>query len=79
MMDYSYKAIQQTITDHSKNELIELAEQYIHHDRNRKIFLDRMLEHPTVEELSEKYDITTRRCFDILRECSRIVFRHMIP
>lgn len=78
-MDYSYKTIQQMIQAHSKNELIELAEQYIHHDRNRKIFLERMLEHPTVEELSEQYDITPRRCFDILKECSEIVFRRMIP
>ena len=78
-MDYSYKAIQQIIKAHSKNELIELADQYIHHDRNREMFLERMLKHPTVEELSEAYDISTRRCFDILKECSEIVFRHMLP
>ena len=79
MMDYSYKAIQKIIKAHSKNELIEVAEQYIHHERNRKMFLARMLEHPTIEELAEEYDITPRRCSDILKECSEVVFRHIIP
>lgn len=78
-MDYSYRTIQQIIKAHSKDELVELAEQYIHHDRNRKMFLKRMLDHPTIEDLSEEFDITPRRCSDILKECSEIVFSHMIP
>ena len=78
-MDYSYKTIQQIIVAHSKDELIELSEQYIHHDRNRKIFLARMLEHPTIESLAESFDITPRRCSDIIKECSEVVFKRMIP
>lgn len=79
MMDYSYKTIQQIIRDHSKDELLELSEQYIHHDRNRLIFLTRMLEHPTIESLSEQFNITPRRCSDIVKECSEVVFKHMLP
>lgn len=78
-MDYSYKAIQKTIQAHSKDELVELAEQYIHHERNRKLFLTRMLEHPTIEDLAYDFDLTPRRCSDILKECSEVVFIHMIP
>ena len=78
-MDYSYKTMQKIIRAHSKNELIELSEQYIHHDRNREIFLARMLKHPTIAQLSEEYDISDKRCFDIIKECSEIVFPHIIP
>ena len=74
---YSYKEIQAIIKRHSADELVELANQYVHHDRNRKIFLTRMLDHIPIEELSVQFDITARRCSDIIKESSTIVFSHM--
>jgi len=76
---FSYKEMQSLIKSHSKDELVMLSEQYIHHDRNRQIFLERMLEHTRIEPLSVKYDITARRCSDIIKECSSIIFPHIIP
>ena len=76
---YSYKEMQEIIRQHSKDELVEMANQYVHHERNRQIFLTRMLEHIPIERLSERFDITPRRCSDIIKETSTTVFSHMIP
>ena len=77
METYSYKEMQQIIQRHSKDELYELIDQYIHDERNRKLLRRRLHDGIPFEPLSEEFGLTPRRCKDIVKECQSIVFSHL--
>ena len=77
MEQYSYKEMQQIIKRHSKDELFELIEQYIHDERDRKLLWRRLHDGISFEPLSVEFGLTARRCNDIVKECQTIIFEHL--
>ena len=76
---YSTKEIKAIINDHPKDELLELIEQYIHHERNRNLLKRRLIDGVGFEPLSEEFDLTPRHCKNIVSACQKIIFEKMIP
>ena len=79
MEAYSMKEMRVLIQTHSKDELIDIIDQYIHHERNREILKRKLLDGICYEPLAEEFGLTPRRCKDIVRECQSIVFKQLLP
>lgn len=79
MESYSMKEIRELIQNHSKDELLQTIDQYIHHQRNRDILKRRLLDGICFEPLAEEFDLTPRQCKNIVKECQEIVFKHLLP
>jgi hypothetical protein len=76
---YSMKETRELIREHPKDELLEIIDQYIHHQRNREILKRKLLDGICYEELAEEFDLTPRQCKNIVKECQSIVFRKLLP
>ena len=79
MIQYSTKEMREIIEEHPVNELEGLIDQYIHHERNRKLLKRRLLDGVCFEPLAEEFDLTPRQCKNIVKECQKIVFEHLLP
>ena len=79
MISYSMKEMRELIQTHSKDELLEIIDQYIHHERNRKILKRKLLDGISYEDLAEEFNLTPRHCKTIVKECQSIVFERFLP
>lgn len=61
----------------SRDEIIHLAEQYIHHKRYREIFIDRYCDGLTFDELAEKHMFEYRHLQGLMKECMSDVLKHI--
>lgn len=61
----------------SRDEIVHLAEQYIHNKRYREIFVDRYCEGTTFDELAEKYQYEYRHLQYLMKECMSDVVLHL--
>lgn len=61
----------------SRDEIIHLAEQYIHNKRYRDIFIDRYCDGLTIDELSEVHQYEYRYIQDLMKECMKDVLKHI--
>ena len=63
--------------EYSNSRIREIAEEYIHHKRDRILICDRMTEGMTIEALAEKHDLSVTQVKRILKKNMEIIFRHL--
>ena len=59
----------------TRDENTYLVEQKIHHQRNRRIILRRLLDGVCFEPLAEEFDLSVRQVKNIVYKCEDILFR----
>ena len=71
------------IDELSTDDIIYLAEQYIHHDRNRRIFLKRYIRGMTIQKIVDtEYEeedevISVDQTKRVLKKCMYTVLKHI--
>lgn len=65
------------IDDLRTSDIVWLADEYIHHERNRRIFIDRYVHGHTIERLAESEDMSVAQIKNILRKSMSKVIRHV--
>ncbi len=63
--------------DISKPELVEIAESWIFNTRNKNILYCK-LDGYTYEEIAEKYNLSTVRVKEIVKECLEKINKHIV-
>ena len=76
MENYNNAQIKEIIGAQPTSEIIRIADEYIHNIRNREI-TKRKLQGEPYEPLSEKYGITPRQCYNIVKKSYRIIVQHI--
>lgn len=61
----------------SRSEIEEIALQYIHHERNRKIFIRRYCDGILFEPLAEEFDLSVRQVQNIIYDAEKKFFPHV--
>lgn len=61
----------------SNDEIVHLAEQYIHHRVYRQMFIDRYCDGYTLNEIAERYQYEYRYTQHLMRDCMRDVIVHV--
>ena len=65
--------------DYSNRHLREIAEDYIHSERDRQIFCRKYCDKITLERLAEEFDVSVSQIKRITWRYSEIIFRHIEP
>lgn len=65
------------IDDLRTSDIVLLADEYIHHERNRRIFINRYVHGHTIERLAESEDMSVAQIKNILRKSMSKVIRHV--
>lgn len=60
------KELQNACKGHSKDEIFDIIDQYIHNERDRALLKRRLHDRISIEALSEEFSMSPRRCFDVL-------------
>ena len=61
----------------SRDEIVHLAEQYIHNKTYRNIFIERYCDDESIGGLSEKYQYEYRYIQYLMKECMSDVMAHV--
>lgn len=61
----------------SRDEIVRLSDQYIHHHKYRSIFIDRYCDGFTIDELAEKYSFEYRYIQNLMKECMSDIMQHI--
>ena len=65
--------------DYSNRHLREIAEDYIHSERDRQIFCRKYCDKITLERLAEEFELSVSQVKRILKRHYFAVFRHLEP
>ncbi len=65
------------IPDISRTELNSLIDEWILHERNRKILKRRLIDHICYEPLAEEFDLSVRQVKNIVYKGEEVIFRHI--
>ena len=65
------------LDDLSKDELVYLIDQYIHHERNRKIAYRRFIDGILFENLSEEFDLSPNQVKSICYKAEQTLIKHI--
>lgn len=63
--------------EYSNDSVVEIIENYIHNERNRRILIRRLRDGPTFEKLAEEFGLSVRRVKTIVYEGQNIIFKHI--
>ena len=63
--------------EYTNSQIRELIMEYIHNERNRKLLFDRLINGVVIEKLAEKYKLSTRQTWNIIKKNEAILFKHM--
>ena len=59
------------------SEINWILNEFIHDARNREITRRKLLQNEPYEPLSEEYNLTPRQCFNVVKECCKIIVQHI--
>lgn len=62
--------------EYTNSRVREIIDEYLHDARDRMIMTDRLVNHVTIERLSEKYDLSVSQIKRIIQRDSRTIFKH---
>lgn len=65
------------IPELSRNEIEQLIDSWIMHERNRAILKRRLLDGITYERLAEEFDMSVRQVKRIVYQGESVIFRHL--
>lgn len=63
--------------DLSRTEISNLIDEWILHERNRKILKRRLIDHICYEPLAEEFDLSVRQIKNIVYKGEEKIFRHL--
>lgn len=76
-MEYTTAQIKKIIKGRPVSEIERIIDEYIHDSRNREITRRKLLHNEAYEPISERYGLTPRQTFNIVRDCCRIIVQHI--
>ena len=62
--------------EYSNSRLIEIVGEYVHDERDRKIFIRKYADNLTLERLAEEHELSVSQVKRILKKHYNEVFRH---
>ena len=65
------------IPEMSRTQVTSLIDEWILHERNRKILKRRLLDGITYERLAEEFDMSVRQIKQIVYKGEDVIFRHI--
>ena len=65
------------MNNYSNRRLLEICEDYIHSERDRKVFYRKFGDGLTIERLAEEFDLSVSQVKRIIKKHYFEVFRHM--
>ena len=63
--------------EYSNSEITRVINEYIHHERNRKILLRRYIDGITLEALAEEFDLSVKQIKNIIYKNEGVIFKHL--
>ena len=63
--------------EYSNSEITRIINEYIHHERNRKLLLRRYCDGITLEALAEEFDLSVRQVKNIIYKNEDVIFKHL--
>ena len=63
--------------EYSNSEITRVINEYIHHERNRKILLRRYIDGITLETLAEEFDLSVKQIKNIIYKNEGVIFKHL--
>lgn len=63
--------------EYTNSQARALIDEHIHVQRDRDLLTDRLINGMVIEKLAEKYELSPRQVWNIIRKNEAIVFRHM--
>lgn len=65
------------VIDYSNSEVAEVIDEYIHHERNRKLLKRRYIDGITLESLAEEFYISVRQVKNIIYKNENVIIKHI--
>ena len=65
------------MSEYSNSEITRVINEYIHHERNRKILLRRYIDGITLETLAEEFDLSVKQIKNIIYKNEGVIFKHL--
>jgi Mor family transcriptional regulator len=63
--------------EYTNSQARKLIDEYIHVQRDRDLLADRLINGMVIEKLAEKYELSPRQTWNIIRKNEAILFKHM--
>ena len=63
--------------EYTNSQIRELIMEYIHNERDRRLLFDRLINGVIIEKLAEKYKLSPRQTWTIIKKNEAILFKHM--
>ena len=63
--------------EYSNTQARQVIEEYIHVQRDRELMADRLINGYVIEKLAEKYELSPRQVWNIIKKNEEIIFRHI--
>ena len=69
--------IKKILSRRSAEDIEQLIDAYVHNARNREIAKRKILDDVPYEPLSERYGITPKQCFNIVKAVRQTIVQHI--
>lgn len=63
--------------EYSNSEITKVINEYIHHERNRKILLRRYVDGICIEPLAEEFNLSVKQVKNIIYRNEDVIFKHL--
>ena len=63
--------------EYTNTQARQAIDEYIHVQRDRELMADRLINGYVIEKLAEKYELSPRQVWNIIRKNENIIFRHI--
>lgn len=63
--------------EYTNSQARKLIDEHIHVQRDRDLLADRLINGMVIEKLAEKYELSPRQTWNIIRKNEAILFKHM--
>ena len=63
--------------EYSNSEITKVINEYIHHERNRRLLLRRYIDGITLEKLAEEFDLSVRQVKNIIYKNEDVILKHL--
>ena len=63
--------------EYTNTQARELINEHIHVQRDRELMTDRLINGCVIEKLAEKYELSPRQVWNIIKKNESIIFRHI--
>ena len=68
---------QKIVMEYSNSEITRVINEYIHHERNRKLLLRRYVDGLTLESLAGEFGLSVTQVKNIIYKNEDVIFKHL--